>query len=516
MIIRKFTPSILSIIVGTATLCLGFVDSAFCMQPSHAATAAPQLLANYIGGEHDLMILKRGANGAGWDTTNCEYRVKCEVPWGKDGKDWSVWLIYDNAKAGDYFGAITLHSDGTTVSMEKYVAPEKPTGHYVVQPTLRYHAEGYYYLTVDKIYWPAGPFVDTPLAKPATRDDGSKIILSTKGHQIIDDQGKPITLKGVARMSLEWNRQGQYLSPQEIKLMREKWNVNVLRIDLHQRFWFGSAPKTQTGSYKQIIDAMIYHALANQMAVILDLHWTEKFQHEPMANKESLRFWQEVAKEYKEFGTVMFELFNEPFTIPTETWLNGNNIYAGYQQLYDAVRSTGAQNICIINGLDWGYMLSFVNDNFKVRGENIVYGAHPYSDKGSDNWSPEYGGSFAHNFKGILGKHPIIFTEFGVNDSTRIHNQEYVSATYSRILDYANKYGINYTAFAWWVDPQAPATPTLISDWDGTPMKGGVLVHKDLHANYNSTSSTSNAVNATNTVNTANPIDFFQNPQILF
>ncbi len=142
------------------------------------------------------------------------------------------------------------------------------------------------------------------------------------------------------------------------------------------------------------------------MAVILDLHWVEDGKQSPMADKKSIDFWREVATQYKNFGTVIFELYNEPVGIDSATWQQGNATYAGYQELYDAVRNTGAKNLVICNGLQWGYDLSFVNSNFEIMGENIVYGSHPYNRVRSE---------FPQNFTGVINRKPIIFTEFGVN-----------------------------------------------------------------------------------------------------
>lgn len=125
-----------------------------------------------------------------------------------------------------------------------------------------------------------------------------------RGGQIINDKGTPISLKGIVRSSLEWNKQGQYLSPDDIALIAS-WGGNIIRIDLNQQFWFDSQPIEKKGSYKQIIDAIIYESIKNNMAVILDLHWTLDKQ-ESMANKDAVKFWTEVATAYKDFGTVIF------------------------------------------------------------------------------------------------------------------------------------------------------------------------------------------------------------------
>jgi len=211
------------------------------------------------------------------------------------------------------------------------------------------------------------------------------------------------------------------------------------------------------------------------MAIILDLHWTENGHQNPMANEQSLQFWHEVARDYKNFGTVLFELFNEPYGISQDTWLKGDNNYVGYQQLYDAVRAEGANNIVIINGLDYAYDLSFVNDNFKITGFNIVYGSHPYNDKGYGT-----GPDFDSNFQGIIHSAPLIFTEFGADQMRYFDTDNRYQTVYQRILDYTNENHISYTGWAWWVEPNNPAFPALISDWAGTPLNGGQQIFDDI------------------------------------
>jgi aryl-phospho-beta-D-glucosidase BglC (GH1 family) len=236
------------------------------------------------------------------------------------------------------------------------------------------------------------------------------------------------------------------------------------------------------GSYKQIIDAIIYYSTKEKMAVILDLHrLVHTIDGPEMANADSKRFWAEVATEYKDFGTVLFELFNEPHDIDQNTWLKGNQDCAGYQQLYDAVRGTGAKNICLVSGLDWAYDLSFVNDNFRVAGDNIIYCSHPYYPKGNTEgkFSP------ASNFAGVLGKFPVIFTEFGCNSPDQYSQDGVIKLFaldyYDQVISYMDTNGFHYTGWAWWVDNNQPWWPTLINDWKtGYPWNGGEHVHKDI------------------------------------
>lgn len=410
----------------------------------------PAQLTNYLGTGSDPRLRLTLADNAPpkWNPFTIDYGQFGDVPHG-----WSAWNISD--ENGNYYGTVTLTSDGTNLTWKNYVAGKD--GYYLEDIALKNNQ-----LSVGKIYRPnnsVGPFPDAPRAQPAS------VKLRVRGADIVDNFDRKINFKGVVRPSLEWDAQGQFLNPEDIKKMAS-WGSNVIRLDLNQDFWFKSADVSVKGSYKQIIDAIIYYATQNRMAVILDLHWLNStVKQAPMANQDSLKFWQEVATTYKDFGTVIFELYNEPYGISSVAWRDG------YQQMLDVVRATGANNPVIVNGLDWGYDLSFVNANFGVQGTNIIYGSHPYAEAKPPQYCPY-----------VYDNYPVIFTEFGDNDP-RDYPFNY-SEVYQRILEFAGNHGVHYTGFAWWVDQNNPAFPTLISDWEkATPVNGGVLVHDDMQKN---------------------------------
>jgi len=450
-----------------------------------------QQLANFLGtGSNPRLVLELSANGPNWGAFTIDYQGVGNVPWSSNSAiNWSSWDVKDTANPQNYYGTITLTSDGTTVVWNNYVGGSG--GYYLDGIHLTFNsAISAFQLTVDKIFpqggGGSGPFPNAPSATPAVYPGTSQpIILQVTGDQIVNDKGDPILLKGLVRPSLEWSATGQYLSTQDLSNIAN-WNSggteassNVIRLDLFQGFWLNSGPVTQIGSYKQIINAIVYYSVQLGMAVILDLHWTTAGFQSPMANLDSITFWQQVATDYKDFGTVLFELYNEPYGITTDVWLNGNSIYAGFQQLYDAVRGTGAQNICIIGGLDYAYDLSFVSESFKVNGTQIVYCSHPYNNKGQPGYAGE-GGTFSQNYQGILGNFPLIFTEFGVNQASYFPTG--YSPIYTSIIQYANANKINYTGFAWWVQEGDPQFPALIQDWEGTALFGGINVHTDMVA----------------------------------
>jgi endoglucanase len=112
-----------------------------------------------------------------------------------------------------------------------------------------------------------------------------------------------------------------------------------------------------------------------------------------MPDAESVIFWQQVASIYKNYSNVLFELYNEPHppnwycwaspcTITDNTYSNDCHctkrltfLGVGMQALVNAVRKTGATNLVLVAGMDWGFDLSQVG-RYSIKGSNLVYDTH--------------------------------------------------------------------------------------------------------------------------------------------
>lgn len=463
----------------------------FLLVASTTAFATDHYLCNYLGSgvDPELHIRLENNGGDSWGNYaagygNCRNDIGAKVPLnpGTNGQ-WSAWNIYD--EKNKYYGTVTLINDGKQVTIKNY-SNTTNNGYYIdglgfeKEPN-NTQASQWILSVKGKIVRPSdantGPFPSTKQATVAVykADPSRTYTLAVKGNSLVDNDNNPVILKGFARPSLEWSKTGEHLSEKDILNMKS-WGANTIRLSLFQKSWFESADISVKGSYKQIVDAIVRIATDNGMAVILDLHWTDKQSQPSMANKESVQFWKSVANQYKGFGTVIFELFNEPVNISKDVWLHGNDSYSGYQQLYDAVRSTGATNPCIVNGLEYGFDLGFIksdSNDYTITGNNVVYGSHPYNR----NYD-----QIKTSLAGVVERFPIIYTEFGDNNPADYGSDSWQSA-YDSALAYINEHHGNYTAWAWWVQPDNPAFPVLISDWDkGTPVFGGKIVKADMTA----------------------------------
>jgi endoglucanase len=293
------------------------------------------------------------------------------------------------------------------------------------------------------------------------------------GNNVCTPSGQPHIFHGVDRPSLEWSQAGDHLSAADFQLMGT-WKANLVRIALNQDFWL-SGSQYYSANYATTVDAAVAWAEEAGMDVMLDLHWSDQGTlgscnpsgncQQNMADVNSITFWSEVAARYMNDGRILFELYNEPHDVTWSVWksggMGGGFMVAGMQQLYKAVRDTGANNLVVIGGLDFAYDLSGVPGN-RIDGYNILYATHPYNNSAEKNpkgWDSHFGF--------LTATDPVLVTEFG--DSSTC------DPTYTQeLIAYADKFHAGWTAWAWYVG--GCGFPSIIGDWSGTPTMTGAAV----------------------------------------
>lgn len=324
----------------------------------------------------------------------------------------------------------------------------------------------------------------------------------TNGSQVCTSSGQSHVFQGVDRDTFEFDPEGDMISLSDFQAIAS-WHANVVRIALNQDYWLSGAT-LYASDYQSNIQQAVTWAEQAGLEVILDLHWSDRGDlgvtqaggtfpgtstyvpadtagysvQQPMADINSVEFWKEVATVFAGDGHVFFELYNEPNGISWSAWLNGGVVNVsgtftavGMQQLYDTVRSTGANNLVVIGGLNFAFDLSGVV-NYPVKGYNIVYATHPYSSKGTPaSWTGYFGYLTINNIA------PVIATEFG-DTSTNC------SGTFDQeLISYAAQSNthMSWTAWAWF--PDGCSYPALISDWNYDPTVQGQVVEQALMAN---------------------------------
>ena len=343
------------------------------------------------------------------------------------------------------------------------------------------------------------------------------------GNHFVDGTGKTVQLRGASISGLElvavqgwspanpWGSQTGDAEPNWASLKR--WNMNVVRLPLNEASWLGYQCVDATGAsrdpdpghnYQATVKQSVADATAAGLYVIIDLHWTAPknfcpLAQNPMADADnSLNFWKSVAATFKDYPSVLFELFNEPYmywlAIPHSEWqtaMQGGSITqyvtgaptpyqaahdwqtAGMQQMLDTVRATGATNPVLIAGVNWaGDLSQWLANEPKDSLKQIAAVWHAYPAYGTTWGTAAYtlpgGGEASYsNAQAVLNAGvPVVVSETGDHNASGTVGAPFLS----KLLPWADKAGASYLGWTW--DTWQNADNILIKDRTGTPSDG--------------------------------------------
>jgi len=301
---------------------------------------------------------------------------------------------------------------------------------------------------------------------------GTTGVAAEQVNRIYNSNGKMVRLVGVNVPSLDWGK-GESVVWSEYEVFTN-WNANFIRLPVYPDGWLGLNTGTygSAANYMATVDRVV--DLANQFGkyIILDNHeYTAPTQ-------KTLDFWTDAAARYRNNPAVLFGLLNEPHDVSWDIWQNGGtsggNTYIGHQQLVDAIRALGADNILIAGGLEYGYTLDGISANNFARmlvdtpqGRGIMYDSHAYPWKDSKGFPTS-----ATKVLPTATRAPILIGEFGIEQegsngggdpnmtNTVLQKPWYIGD----ILDWMELNGFNFTA--WDFHPSsAPRMVLNDSNW---------------------------------------------------
>jgi endoglucanase len=342
---------------------------------------------------------------------------------------------------------------------------------------------------------------------------------------IVDKDGKVVKLHGV-------NIEGpQYMCDMNAAIFdsispptqasvtaMKSWGVNAVRIPMNEDCWLGiNGVQGQYGgaNYQSAIQTFVnLLTQTNGMYAILDLHYAAPGS--TLATQQGLMpdadhtptFWSQVAAAYKNNGSVIFDLFNEPNTggdgaADYSCWRDGgvacniNNYSAsdlgtgsleaiatcsnntcsgtasftvvGMQSLLSTVRTAGATNLVLLGGIGDAWNLGLWPSHVPtdpLSPPNIAAGWHYYDNNAGCNGTCAGPTQYLQYTDGNLGGgsgagvggvetagYPIIVGETGVYATNG-------PAWYPGFLTWLDGQGISYFPWAWATN----GTPSMISD----------------------------------------------------
>jgi endoglucanase len=332
--------------------------------------------------------------------------------------------------------------------------------------------------------------------------------LRVSGNKLVDQNGSPVVLHGVDRSGTEYACvQGNGIfdganDQASITAMKTWGPVNAVRVPLNEACWNAESYVNSAyagTNYINAIKAYVSLLNSNGMVAILDLHWTdgaytgpssgcssaEATCQKPMPDAaEAIPFWTSVANTFKGNDAVIFDLFNEPYasratgstTTGWQCWENGGTCsgisyqVAGMQQMVNAVRSTGANNVLMLGGEEYANDLTdWLQYEPTDPDHDLAASFHSYNFNTCNTQS-----CWTSEVAPVIAQVPVIAGEIGENDC---------AGTYiDPLTTWLESESTSFLAWAWNADFNCSSGPGLITDYTGTPTNYGAAYKAILQA----------------------------------
>ena len=224
---------------------------------------------------------------------------------------------------------------------------------------------------------------------------GSSSGVTVLGNRLVDEAGGTVALRGFNTSGTEYacvegwgffdlpGAEPNRVPVDAVEGMARWRGANTVRVPLNEQCWLGlgTDPAYAGVTYQRAIADYVALLRAHGFVVVLDLHRSapadgRSLRQEQMPDRDhSLDFWRQVASTYRDDGSVIFDLFNEPWPFAEadsdrawSCWRDGGcrltsqntgRTYtaAGMNEIIAVIRSTGATNVLAVGGIYWAEML---------------------------------------------------------------------------------------------------------------------------------------------------------------
>jgi Tol biopolymer transport system component len=415
---------------------------------AHTGVGSLAVTSTSAAGTTSTMALSGGGSSSLTPATpGSRYTAQLWVTAATIGRDVSagVWFTDKSGnKLGNAIGQVVHDGVGTWVQTPAAVGIAPPTAAFVTAGVAIKGALSGESHVIDDVTLTTAPGSSAAIVGP----------LTTSGNKILDARGNAVTLRGFNRIGME----GSGDTPGADEMAHAKaWGANFIRLPLSEASWLpGSC--TYDASYATKLDGAVSAITSQGMLALLDLHTNRitscgPVGRQPMADyPNSLTFWQQVATRYASNPLVAFDLYNEPHDLGDAVWRNGGTITwqgttfqaAGMQQMYNAVRGTGAKNLVFVSGSAYG---NAIPTTAPLAGVNIVYSLHAYTcasvpPPSCASSTPYAVPSFVNNWVAPSKSYPVVVGEFGFpNPDDGTYN--------ANLIAFAEAHGWGWALFTW-------------------------------------------------------------------
>ncbi len=256
--------------------------------------------------------------------------------------------------------------------------------------------------------------------------------LAVKGTKLVDTKGKTFQIKGVSTHGLAWYP--EYVSKAAFKDLRDKWGANTVRLAMYTAEYNGYCVggSANQKALKKQIDKGVKAAADLGMYVIIDWH-TLSDCNPNTYKKQSIAFFKEMAKKYKNNKNVIYEICNEP-----NGGTSWKQIKSYAQAVIKEIRKIDKNAVILVGTPTWSQDVDVAAKD-PIKGyKNIMYTLHFYANTHRDSYRTKAE-------KAIKAGLPLLVSEFGICDASG--NGGVNESQGNKWISFLNKYKIGYVAW---------------------------------------------------------------------
>lgn len=230
--------------------------------------------------------------------------------------------------------------------------------------------------------------------------------LKVQGTTLVDENGKTIQLKGISTHGLSWFP--EYVNKNSFKYMKKKWKINTVRLAMYTSDYNGycTGDAANKSRLLKLIDDGVKYATDTGLYVIIDWHILN--DNNPMEHKkESISFFKKMAKKYKNYSNVLYEICNEP-----NGGTNWSTIKSYSESVISKIRKYDKDAVVIVGTPTWSQDVDLAAaDRLSSKYGNVMYTLHFYAATH---------GEFLRDKarKALDAGLPLFVSEFGICDAS--------------------------------------------------------------------------------------------------
>lgn len=241
------------------------------------------------------------------------------------------------------------------------------------------------------------PTEDTPF-----RINGA---LHVDGSALVNQNGEPFQLKGVSTHGINWFP--DYVSHDTFSFIRDEWNANLIRLAMYSADYNGYCTGSEENrtALKELVYSGIDACTELGLYTIVDWHTLSDNNPNTYLN-ESIAFFDEISRQYKDNDNILYEICNEPNG--STSW---SDIKAYALQIIPVIRANDSNAVIIVGTPTWSQDVDAAAADPITEYDNIMYTLHFYAATHTDWLRQRMNAAVDNNL-------PVIVTEFGICDAS--------------------------------------------------------------------------------------------------